>query len=226
MAALFRRRRTGKGQFIEVAMRDGLTQLIGEHVLDYTLNQRVQSRSGNLQASMAPHGVFPCRGQDRWLAVAIRDDADWTAFCRAIGRSDLVADPDFATILARKRNEARLNEVVAAWTRTMDVGQAFEMLQAAGVPAAPAMTTEDIANDPQFLHRQAFQDVPLADGTKARLQRAAWRASATQLNIRRGPSYSEHTVSVLRDLLGMNAAEIERLALAGAIVLPPEEDAK
>jgi len=99
---LFRRRRTGKGQFIEVAMRDGLTQLIGEHVLDYTLNQRVQSRSGNLQASMAPHGVFPCRGQDRWLAVAVRDDADWTAFCRAIGRSDLVADPDFATILARK----------------------------------------------------------------------------------------------------------------------------
>ncbi len=222
MAALFRRRRTGKGQFIEVAMRDGLTQVIGESVLDYVLNRRVQSRRANSHSTMAPHGMYRCRGEDRWLAIAVRDDEEWRALCEVIGRPELAEDPSFATVLARKENEVRLDQIVGDWSRTQDASLAAEALQAAGVPASPAMTTEDVAKDPQFAYRKAFQDVEMFDGTKARFQRAGWTAKNARLEVHRGPNYSEHTIPVLQDLLGMSEAHIEALAAAGALVLPEE----
>jgi benzylsuccinate CoA-transferase BbsF subunit len=83
MAALFWRRRTGRGQFIEIAMRDGLTQLIGESLLDYAMNGRVQERAANADPYRAPHNVCRCAGADSWLALSVMSDAEWGCLCRA-----------------------------------------------------------------------------------------------------------------------------------------------
>jgi crotonobetainyl-CoA:carnitine CoA-transferase CaiB-like acyl-CoA transferase len=223
VAALYHKRRTGKGQSIEVAMRDGETQLVGEYVLDYVLNGRVQERAANRHPTMAPHNVYPCEGEDRWLAIAVGTDAEWSALCEIMGRPDLASDIRFATTLARKRNENEIDAIVSAWTRGRERFEAMHRLQGAGVPAGVVTTTEDIAHDPQFLHRRAFQEVPVGEDETIRLQRAAWTADHTTLEIGNGPRFSEHTRKVLREYLGMTNDEIVGLAQDGAIVLPELE---
>ena len=219
-------RRTGKGQVIEVAMRDGETQLVGEYILDYVLNGRVQERAANQHPTMAPHNVYRCRGDDSWLAIAVGTDTEWAALCRVMGRPDLVTEPGFATTLDRKRNETTIDAVVAAWAEGQSRHDGMHTLQAAGVPASAVMTTEDIANDPQFSHRRAFQEVPLGEGDTIRLQRAAWTAKRAEIEIGRGPEYSEHTVQILKRLLDMTNDDIEGLIRAGAIVLPERSRGK
>jgi crotonobetainyl-CoA:carnitine CoA-transferase CaiB-like acyl-CoA transferase len=218
MAALFRRRRTGKGQFIEVAMRDGLIQTIGESVIDYSMNGRVQQRAANRDPYRAPHNVYRCAGEDSWLAVSVWDDAEWRALCGAIGRPELADDPRFATAPARKAKEEALDREISSWTNGRDHIEAMHALQKAGVRAAAVMTTEEIAADPHFRARGVFQDVSVRDET-IRLGRVGWRADHANTLISRAPEYSEHTEQVLRDLAGLDDGQIRRLADIGAIVL-------
>ncbi|HXH21009.1 MAG TPA: CoA transferase [Dehalococcoidia bacterium] len=220
MAAVFHKRRTGRGQAIEVAMRDGETQLVGEFILDYVLNGRVQQRAANRHPNVAPHNVYRCRGEDEWLAIAVETDAQWAALCRVMTRPQLSTDPLFATTLARKRNEDAVDRVVAEWAAGQDKIEAMHLLQAEGIPASAVMTTADIASDPHFLARGAFQEVRMPRGDTFRLQRAAWTARRADIRIGPGPEYSEHTEQVLRDLLGLSEDEIAALAEAGAIALP------
>jgi crotonobetainyl-CoA:carnitine CoA-transferase CaiB-like acyl-CoA transferase len=217
MAAVFRRRRTGKGQFIEIAMRDGETQLIGEYLLDYALNRRVQHRAGNRHPTRAPHGIYPCAGDDSWLAIDVRSDGEWRAFCQAIGRHDLLQDERFSTAIGRKDNEALLDEAVTAWSRKQDHLAAMHHLQRAGVNAAAVMTTKEIAEDVHFEAREAFPLVPFVDNEFMRLPRVGWRAAPATTTIRRGPNFSEHTSQVLREVAGMTDAEIFELERIGAV---------
>jgi benzylsuccinate CoA-transferase BbsF subunit len=220
MSGLYHRRRTGEGQSIEVAMRDGETQLLGEAVLDYALNGRVQQRMANKHPLHAPHNVYRCKGNDRWLAVVAETDADWAALCGVIGRPELATDPSFATAAARKQDEARVDAIVSAWTEGRENIAAMHALQAAGVPAGAVHNAADLASDPQFQHRGAFAPVELADGRTFRLLRPGWTGRHAGPRTRRGPAQSEHTERVLRDLLGMTDAEIEALVEAGAIARP------
>jgi benzylsuccinate CoA-transferase BbsF subunit len=220
MAALHHRRRTGKGQFIELAMRDGETQLIGEFVLDYLLNGRVQERSANAHPAMAPHNVYPCSQPDRWVAIEVGSDAEWTALCRAMGREELASDPRFATALARKANEAEVDRAVAAWTRTKGHIEAMRLLQTAGVAAGAVLTTGDIASDPQYRHRGAFLQVDMENGETAELMRVSWLSRRYEMDVRRAPDFSEHTREVLQGFLNLSDREVADLAARGAIVLP------
>jgi crotonobetainyl-CoA:carnitine CoA-transferase CaiB-like acyl-CoA transferase len=226
MAAVYHKRRTGRGQAIEVAMRDGETQLIGEYILEYVLNRTVQERAANYHPTMAPHNVYRCLGDDKWLAIAVASDAEWASLCHVMGRPELATDPRFATALARKRHEAALDENVAAWTRGRGHIAAMHALQAANVAAAAVMTTEEIASDPQFQHRGTFQLVQKPGTEDLRLGRVAWLARRAQSVLERAPEYGEHTVQVLRDLLHLSDDEISDLAAAGAIWLPMAEAAK
>lgn len=223
MAGVFHKRRTGRGQFIEVAMRDGETQLIGEYILDFVLNGRVQERASNFHPTMAPHNVYRCRGEDNWLAIAVETDFQWAALCDAMDRRELAAEPRFATAMARKRNEEAVDAAVSSWAAGQDHIQAMHCLQAAGVPAAAVLSTPEIARDPQFAHRQVFQQVELADGRRFTLGRVAWLAERARSLAGRPPEYSEHTYRVLHDLIQLTEAEIESLAAEHAIVLPGAE---
>jgi benzylsuccinate CoA-transferase BbsF subunit len=220
MAGVYHRRKTGQGQAIEVAMRDGETQLVGESVLDYALNGRVQQRNANKHAAMSPHNVYRCRGDDKWLAITVGTDASWAALCAVMGRPELTAAAEFATVSARKRNEAAVDEAVAAWAAGQDHIEAMNRLQGAGVAAGAVLNTAELATDPQFVHRNAWQTVEMADGGTIRLGRAGWTARNAGIVTRRGPAQSEHTEQVLRSYLGMTDAEIDALVASGAVVLP------
>jgi benzylsuccinate CoA-transferase BbsF subunit len=220
MAGIYHRRKTGEGQAIEVAMRDGETQLVGEYVLDYALNGRINQRMANRHPMIAPHSIYRCSGEDSWIAITATNDAEWTALCEAIGRPTLATAPEFATAVARKQNEARLDVEIAAWTVTQDHIEAMNLLQRAGVPAGAVLSTGEIARDPQFLYREAFHTITRADGRSIRVSRAGWLAHNSSIITGRGPEQSEHTETVLRDLLGMTEAEIATAVEAGATVLP------
>jgi crotonobetainyl-CoA:carnitine CoA-transferase CaiB-like acyl-CoA transferase len=219
MTAIFARRRTGRGQFIEVAMRDGESQLIGEYILDYVMNGRVESRAANRHPTMAPHNVYPALGEDRWLSIAVGHDDEWAALCRVMGKPSLLNDARFSTVLARKRNEAEVDAIVQAWTREQDPLAAMHLLQREGIPASAVHTSQDIALDAQFEYRGTFQEVETREGGNLRLGRAAWLAKHATIELKRGPEHGEHTRKVLQELLGYSGEEVEAMEAADAIVL-------
>ncbi|HZQ35377.1 MAG TPA: CoA transferase, partial [Dehalococcoidia bacterium] len=130
MAALLYRRRTGRGQFVDLSQRESLTTLLGEYVVGYSMTSRVPGPQGNGHPAWAPHGVFRCDGQDQWVAIAVRNDAEFAALCRVIGREDLAADPRFADGLTRHRHRAELVEPNTAWTSSRSPFEAAAALQA------------------------------------------------------------------------------------------------
>ena len=111
LLALRQRQHTDAGQHIHIPHREPITRMLGEAVLDYTVNGRTQRRIGNRHRTWAPHGCYPCRGRDRWLTIAVRNDAEWTALCRVIGEPAWTHDPCFANSFRRWKHADRLDQL-------------------------------------------------------------------------------------------------------------------
>ena len=125
-------------------------------MLDYSVNGRVAGRRGNRDAHMCPHNAYPCRGDERWVAIAVRTDEEWQAFCKVIGEPQWSQDPKFSTIVSRKENEDELDKLIAEWTKDYSPEQVMTAMQAAGIPAGVMLTSgEGVVNDPQAKHREA-----------------------------------------------------------------------
>jgi crotonobetainyl-CoA:carnitine CoA-transferase CaiB-like acyl-CoA transferase len=116
MTALFHRARTGKGVWIDLAMYQVGASFMGEGILDYAFNGRRTRRLGNLHEYMSPHGCYPCKGQDEWVVLSVRDDADWQSFCQVLGDPDLVSHPQFADPAVRYQHQDELDAIIARWT--------------------------------------------------------------------------------------------------------------
>jgi crotonobetainyl-CoA:carnitine CoA-transferase CaiB-like acyl-CoA transferase len=223
LAAIRHRWRTGEGGYIDFSQREFTTNLIGEAVLEYTLAGHVAERQGNRHRSMAPHGCFPCVGDDRWVTVAVGSDAEWAALCEAMDQPDLAVDPRFATVLARKRNEDALEPLVAAWTRTRDRDEVTELLQSRGIAAGPVYSGKDLLENPhlrargfvEMVKENGFGELPL----KRVVPRFSWAEPAIS---KRAPALGEESEAILRDLLGVNEAEIEELRREGVIDTVPK----
>jgi len=214
--ALWERRRTGRGQYIEVAQREIMTNMIGEYVLAYAMSGRQPDRRGNRHSSMAPHGCYPCSGDDRWLAIACETDAQFAALCRVIGRPALAADERFADVVARYRHQDELDGVIAAWTGGQDRDRAAEALQAAGVPAAPVLSVPDVLADEHLRARGFFELVshPIAGAWE--MEGPHWRMSESPGHVRLpAPAFAEHNDYVFRELLGLSADEVAALEAEG-----------
>src|SRR5580658_2495610 len=125
-AALLQRRRTGKGTVIDVAQVDLAAYMLGTIFLDALVNGRDAQPIGNESPHMAPHGCYPCSGEDRYCVIAVATDAEWDALCAAMGEPALQADPRFATFVSRRDNREALDAAIAAWTRTLDAFQVME----------------------------------------------------------------------------------------------------
>jgi len=211
LAALEHRRRTGEGQYIDLSQAEASLHLLAPALLHQHVNGVRTERRGNDDDVFAPHGVYPCRGDDRWVAIAITDDVAWRAWCELTGRGDLAA-LDGPARLARRRE---LDDVLAAWTATLEAETAQDLLQANGIAAHQVQNSPECMADPQLAHRGHFvtvehatQGTTVVEGTRFRLSRTP--ASTT----RGGPSHGEHTFDVLTDLLGYDADRIAELAVA------------
>lgn len=216
MAALRKRRATGKGSFVDVSARAVASSLLGEALLLAAAGQEPR-RAGNDHPVMVPHGVYPAAGEDRWISIAITSDAKWQSFGAMLGGDAEAAC--FASAEGRLAHRERLNDIVSAWTRNLDANVAAERLQTAGIAAHASWTTPEIVRDPHLRERRAIVDVAEPDGTKRAAVGVPMRLSkSTNIGIGHGtPRLGEHEDYVFGELLGMTRAERQILEQAEVI---------
>jgi crotonobetainyl-CoA:carnitine CoA-transferase CaiB-like acyl-CoA transferase len=221
LAALWQRRRTGRGQCVDLSQLEVVASLVGPELLACAAGARAPAPAGNAsqEGPAAPHGVYPCAGDDRWLAITVFDDQEWRRFAAALGDPPWTRDPRFARGADRVAHAAEIDAHVAAWTRTQDADAAMALLQRAGVAAGRVADARDLcARDPQLAARGYFVDVPTPEGRTVRLDGPPFLLSDTPAAVAGpGPLLGEHTDEVLRDLLGLGDAERAALRAEGVI---------
>jgi benzylsuccinate CoA-transferase BbsF subunit len=218
LAALDHRRRTGEGQHIDQSQIECSLQFLAPHLLDAQVNGRALDRVANDHPAMVPHGVYPAAGEDEWVAIVARDDADWRRLCVAIARPELAREAKFASLSARLAHRIELDAELSAWTRAHSGSEIASRLQAAGVPAHVVLGSVAAANDPQLASRRHFLRVPHGvhgevpvESSRAELERTPARVA------RAGPLLGEDTDLVLREWLGYDDETIARLRSSGAL---------
>ncbi len=212
MAALDYRRRTGKGQHIDTAMIDVATHQTTPALLDWQVNGRLQQRSANRVAHAAPHGVFPCLGEDRWCAIAVFNDDEWYALQSVMGKPDWSLEPRFSTLALRKENEDELEELISAWTRNQKAEDVMHLLQSVGVPAGVLQTTEDLVEkDPQMKIRQLVKTLTHPVLGDIGHPTPTFKLLDTEARIRTSPCLGEHVEYVCREILRMADSEFTSL---------------
>jgi crotonobetainyl-CoA:carnitine CoA-transferase CaiB-like acyl-CoA transferase len=218
LAALDHRRRTGVGQHIDLAQGEASIHFLAPALLDYTVNDRVQTAIGNDDAEAAPHGVYPAAGFDRWIAIAVSDDTAFAALAGVMAEAALADDPRFASAAARRLNREALEAVVSGWTREQDAHAAEAALQAAGVAAAVVANSADLAADPQLVHREHIRELPHPDYGTTPVEGTRFRLSRTPAVIGgAAPTLGRDNQDVLATILGYDEARITELVIAGAL---------
>jgi crotonobetainyl-CoA:carnitine CoA-transferase CaiB-like acyl-CoA transferase len=156
LAALDYRRRTGKGQYIDLSQSEAGIEFLTPPLLDYDVNGRILERNGNRHPSAAPHGAYSCKGEDRWCAIAVFTDKEWEAMRQVMGSPPWAEDDKFATLLNRKSNEEELDSLIEQWTINYSAEEVMNRLQQAGISAGVVETAEDLHSDPQLKYRHHF----------------------------------------------------------------------
>ena len=217
LSALRHRERTGQGQYIDLGQWEATTTLFGAPMLDYQWNGRVQGTMGNRDVSMAPHGVYPTRGADAWVAIAVENESQWRAFRRALGGPAWTREPRFADMYRRLRNQDALDERIGAWTKNRDARETAMTLQRAGVPAFPVLSDAEAFDDPHYTARGGWVEVDHPFG-KMMLNGVPWKIGGAPGAVRKAaPLLGGHNYDVFRELLGMSAEDTARLEEIGAI---------
>ncbi len=210
--ALEHRRKTGRGQLIDLSQCEAMATLCGEAVLDCSVNGTVQSRMGNRDKSSAPHGCYPCSGADSWVAISVTTDDEWRNFCQALDRPSWAKHPDFATPSGRWRNQERLDGFIGEWTKKRDKHAVMHLLQGAGVPAGIVADGRDLMDNPQLKERGFFSELDREVIGKRDYAGWAPRLSKTPIAQRfAGPILGEHNRYLLGELLGLSAQELDSL---------------
>ncbi|MGI8554021.1 MAG: CaiB/BaiF CoA transferase family protein, partial [Dehalococcoidia bacterium] len=212
MAALHRMRRTGHGELIEVAQLESLIMLLGETVVDYSMNGCSTTTHGNADPLMAPQGVYPCRGADRWLALTLANDEEWEKLVDLLGRPVWASGPELATAAGRRRQTALIDAHLANWTRDQDQMELMKRLQAAGLRAGAVLDAAQVLADPHLTARGLFVEVDHPDGRSLPLAFNPWRCNGRREPVRRrAPALGEDNDYVFHDLLGLNRSQIDEL---------------
>ncbi len=221
LAALEYRERSGEGQFIDLAQGEATLQRAAEPLMDYLLNQRDAGPQGNRSAGLAPHGVYPARGEDAWLAIVVRSDAEW-ARLRGLAQPAL-DDPRWDRALNRLHSQDALDAALGEWTRQHAAAELAELLQSEGIPAFPLMSPIDLLVDPDFAALTAAAiDLSAEAAAPARggalYVGAPWKMERTPAALRAPtPNRGEHDDYIFGELLGLSSAERAALRAEGVI---------
>ena len=218
-AALDYRRRTGKGQYLDMSEFESGLQFLGPVLMDYIVNKRTANRMGNLCPYAAPHNAYPCDGEDEWCAIAVFNDKEWEGFCNVIGNPEWTEDPKFSTLLTRKENEEELDRHVEAWTTNHSPDEIMEMMQTAGVVAGARRTVAMNMglDDPQVRHRRYYWELDHPVIGKYYGRRPSFLLSKVSFEMHPAPLIGEHNEYVFKDILGFSDDEIEELVIEGII---------
>lgn len=216
IAALDHRRKTGQGQLIDISQFEVSLQLLAPSLVNYSVNHVEEKAKGNSCDHAAPHGVYRCKGEDRWCAISVFTDAEWQAFCKAIGKPELFNDPNFVSLKMRKENETLLSGIIEEWTVQHDAKTVMSLLQEAGVAAGVVQNAKDLYNDIQLKEREClWVDRHKELGDFSHLGQPS-RLSETPARLyQAAPCLGEHTEYVCRELLGMPDEEFVRFLQEG-----------
>ncbi|MFQ5416238.1 MAG: CaiB/BaiF CoA transferase family protein [Myxococcota bacterium] len=216
-AALLKRERTGEGQYIDVSQIETAVYSLSEVVVRCSARGEVLGRRGNECEYAAPHGIYPCRGDDRWIAIAVFSDEEWRSLCGEM-EDAAPADRRFASVRGRIEHRDELDQIIGDWTQRHDAHPLMERLQAAGVEAGAVQDFDDLRADPQLAHRGHFQKLHHALLGELAFEQCAIRPAENPPTLRApGPNLGEHTASFLGEVLGMEAEEIESLVAKGVL---------
>ena len=215
LAALRHKRRTGVGQFIDFAQTEPTIALSARAIADWTANGHMTERCGNDEPAAAPHGVYPCAGSDRWIAIGVHDDAQWRALLNVVG--DKGVDPSWAKAATRLAQRPALDAWLAALTATWDGEALMARLWQTGIPAGVVQTVADLVDrDPQLAHRKHWIYLDHAEMGRSLYNAPPIRLSGTPAALDRpAPLLGEHTREVCTNLLGMTTDEFQALEQAG-----------
>jgi crotonobetainyl-CoA:carnitine CoA-transferase CaiB-like acyl-CoA transferase len=224
MTALLHRQVTGEGQHIEMPQVEAAMQFIGEELISAAMTGTEPTPLGNHVRWAAPHDAFAADGEDEWVALYTATEAEWQALCATIGQPSLPDDPSFATLAARLRHQDKLRAPITAWTRRHSKHTAAEILQAAGVPAAPVQNASDVATNPYLRARDFFTPLDHPVAGRHEYPTIPIRLSRTPGSQHRAaPGFGEHNLYILKSVAGLTDAEIAALAENGAISATPSK---
>ncbi|MDY6835035.1 MAG: CoA transferase [Chloroflexota bacterium] len=211
LAALIHRQQTGEGQHIDLSARETITCLVGDAVMDYAMNRRVQTRKGNADDIMAPHGIYPCKGEDTWISIAIANEGEWEALCDVMGNPDWTRAEKFSDSLSRWHNQEDLDRLIGGWTVKYTDYEVMDILQKANIAAVPTFRADELVNDPHLDHRGGWVNVEHPVLGTLREITFPWRLSVAPPEHHSSPLLGEHEEYVYGTLLGMSASEIASL---------------
>ncbi len=218
LAALEHRDRTGEGQLVDVSQIDSATSTMGQPLLDFQLNGRVAGAQGNAHPSFCPHGIYAAEGDDRWLALAARDEAEWKALATTVGRADWASDVSLATADGRREKITEIDAAIAQWASGLERDAAAEALAAAGVPSSPLLELTERNEHPHWVARGLTFHHAFEGWDPCTIYSTPWHLTATPPEVTRAtPRLGEHNEYVFRDLLGLDVAAVERLTADGVL---------
>lgn len=216
--ALYHRKRTGEGQYIDVSELDCNISGLDEPLLDYQMNGRVAGPQGNTHPVNVPNGIYRCAGDDRWISISVETEEQWRALCGEMGRPELASAEKFADGFRRWQNRDELDETINAWTADQPDDELTKRLQAAGVAAFPCYHVQDKSVDPHFREREYYVEndhprigVMWVPGTP-------WKFSESKAGIQRhAPELGEHNEYVFNEVLGLGSDRLEELVESGIV---------
>ena len=227
MAALMHRLRTGRGQFIDISQAQAASATVPEALLDWSVNARVQPRMGNQDPAMAPHGCYPCLGDDRWIVIAVSGDAEWQSLCRVLGQGEWSQDARFMDGLSRWHHRNELDGLVGSVTPEWDAHRLMSALQDAGVAAGAVLDSKDLLFDPHLLDRRFYEVVthhPSTGMPPLPYASRPWKLSETPgVSPRPAPNLGEHNRILICELLGPSQEDFAGLEDDGIIGSVPTD---
>jgi benzylsuccinate CoA-transferase BbsF subunit len=216
IAALLHRQRTGRGLHIDLSAIESQSCLIGDSLLDFAVNGSVQRRAGNDEPGAAPHNCYKCRGDDRWVAIAVTSEGEWAAFVEAIGSPPWASEGRFATGDGRYAHRRDLDELVTSWTSDRSADEVTKILQEAGVAAIPSYPAAELFSDPHVADHEMLVRAIGDGGVEVPLVRLGGRLSVTPMSAdRAGPAMGEHNDEVFQGLLGLSPEQFDALTAEG-----------
>lgn len=219
LAAVYHRKKTGKGMFIDLSQAEVASSVVGETFLEYSMTGETAQPRGNRNPMKAPHGCYPCRDRDRWVTVVVESDEEWGKLCEIIGQPQLANDPRFVDTASRLKHQDELDEIIAVWTRQYTPAEAAAKLQGQGITAGPLFSVGDLFSDPHLEQRKFWQTYEQPGevgpypykGTPVRFSKVPFSVRLP------APRLGEHNAKILHEMLGMSPAEIEALERDGII---------
>ena len=222
--ALRHRRQTEKGQHIDLSLHESLLALMGEHILDHSMNSRSPKRKGNHDSCAIFQGCYRCLGNDSWIAIALYNEDELKSFCDAIGNPKWISEPEFDSLLGWQQNQQKVDTMVEQWTVQRDRDEAMKILQQSGIRSGAVLNAADLNHNPHLKQRGFFETVTHPEAGTHALASVPWKLSLTPGSIRiPAPCFAQHNDYVFGDLLEMSKEEISQLESQNVISVIPSQ---